>query len=402
MTGMFKDELFQAQWLRAAGYAGYGGAELGECLAVAGQIREGDAESWFAAWSDFAQRLEAIAAQSLAAGRRESARGAWLRASNYWRTAYTFLIGVPLDARVTCAYRRQRSAFEAAAALMTPKVERIAIPYEGASLHGWLLRPPRAAGPWPMLIFNGGYDSTAEEGFFLSGAAALARGYACILFDGPGQGAAIVEDGVVFRPDWETVVGPVVDFALTLPGVDAERIALMGASFGGYLAPRAASGEPRLAALVADPGMFSLADELKSRMPDFVADRLASRAPWIEAPLRAILDRRRRHLTGGWALRRGTWVHGVANPLDYLRLAGEYSLEGRADRIACPSLICRAEADDLGTTAHDLYDRLTAPRTFHTFASRDGAGEHCEAGARAAFNQVAFDWLDAVLDRNMD
>ena len=50
---------------------------------------------------------------------------------------------------------------------------------------------------------------------------------------------------MVFRPDWEAVIGPVVDFAVTRPEVDPSRIALMGISFGGYLAPRAASGEPR-------------------------------------------------------------------------------------------------------------------------------------------------------------
>jgi dienelactone hydrolase len=64
------------------------------------------------------------------------------------------------------------------------------------------------------------------------------------------------------RPDWETVVRAVVDFALTLPGVNRSRIALAGWSFGGYLAPRAASGEPRLAALIADPGQWDLIEQM--------------------------------------------------------------------------------------------------------------------------------------------
>lgn len=56
------------------------------------------------------------------------------------------------------------------------------------------------------------------------------------------------------RPDWEHVVTPVVDYARSRSEVDPDQIALIGWSFGGYLAPRAASGEHRLAACIADPG----------------------------------------------------------------------------------------------------------------------------------------------------
>jgi dienelactone hydrolase len=38
----------------------------------------------------------------------------------------------------------------------------------------------------------------------------------------------------------------VVDYLLSRPDVDPERIALIGLSFGGYLAPRAATAEHRL------------------------------------------------------------------------------------------------------------------------------------------------------------
>lgn len=58
----------------------------------------------------------------------------------------------------------------------------------------------------PTVIYNSGYDSTLEEAYFAVGAAALSRGYNVLAFDGPGQGAALRVQGLVFRPDWEKVV----------------------------------------------------------------------------------------------------------------------------------------------------------------------------------------------------
>jgi pimeloyl-ACP methyl ester carboxylesterase len=399
MPLVFKDELFDAQWLRAAGHSAYGGAEINECFVAARSIRDRDGEGWYQSWNALAARVRAEGDASLAQGNGVSALGSYLRAANYFRAANCFLIGRQVDPRLVDAYRKHRLAFEAAIELMPVKGQRVAIPFEGKTLHGYVFRPANDTTPRPTLIINGGYDSTAEESYFFSGAAATARGYNAIVFDGPGQGAALIEDGLVFRPDWENVVTPIVDFALTLPDVDAHKIALLGVSFGGYLAPRAASAEPRLAALIADPGEYSLLEEFKSRMPGFFARGLASGNLLALAILRIVLARRLRHPTGGWALRRGLWTHGVKNALDYVRLTADYSNIGRADRIRCPTLVCRAENDDIGVTAQALYDALTCTKAFMTFKTSEGAGEHCEAGARSLFNQRAFDWLDDVLGR---
>src|SRR4051795_8458180 len=78
--------------------------------------------------------------------------------------------------------------------------------------------------------------------------AALRRGYNCLLFDGPGQGRPLIHQGLHMRPNWESVVSAVLDTVLSYPNVDAQSVALAGWSFGGYLAPRAASGEHRIAA----------------------------------------------------------------------------------------------------------------------------------------------------------
>ncbi len=154
----------------------HGGADLGECFAAASRIREPDAESWFDAWSELGAAVLVDAEKSLAEGHRTSARAANLRASDYFRASYTFLIGTPVHPRVVDAYRRQRAAFQSAIGLMRPSAQCVAIPYPGAALHGYLFRAADDEEPRPTLIISGGYDRTAAESYFFSGAAAVARG----------------------------------------------------------------------------------------------------------------------------------------------------------------------------------------------------------------------------------
>ena len=56
-------------------------------------------------------------------------------------------------------------------------------------------------------------DGYVEECYW-GVAVALERGHNCLAFDGPGQGGMLRQREVPFRPDWEAVVTPVLDFAL--------------------------------------------------------------------------------------------------------------------------------------------------------------------------------------------
>ena len=129
------------------------------------------------------------------------------------------------------------------------------IPYEGVDLDGYYL-DVTGDEPGPTLLAHGGFDSTVEEMFFAVGEAARRYGWNCLIFEGPGQGSGAARHGLTFRYDWEAVVTPVVDVAVTLPGVDPDRLALLGMSMGGYLAPRAAAFEHRLAACIAYDGVI--------------------------------------------------------------------------------------------------------------------------------------------------
>jgi dienelactone hydrolase len=270
-----KDELLSVQTLRAAGSAPYGGADIGECLAAASRVKGGDLDSWHDSWSGMARTVLALAEAELAAGHGESARLAFWRASTYFRTAGVMLMGTPVDPRLVACQRSQADAFRRGAALMSRPPQIISIPYDDASLPGYLFLAGDDDTPRPAVILNGGYDGTAEELYFATGAAALARGYHVLAFDGPGQGAALLEQGMVLRPDWENVITPVFDYLAAQPGVDSRRIALIGWSLGGYLAPRAASGEHRLAACIADCGSFDLHAAAIERIPGPLAAGLS-------------------------------------------------------------------------------------------------------------------------------
>ncbi len=79
-----------------------------------------------------------------------------------------------------------------------------------------------------------------------------------------------MRQGLPLRPDWETVIRAVIDHLLSRSDVDGDRLVLMGCSLGGLLAARAASYEPRLAALVLDPGQVGLLEEAAAQMPGWM------------------------------------------------------------------------------------------------------------------------------------
>jgi hypothetical protein len=388
------DNEFTGQFLRALDVVISGGADIGECFVTAQQITPGDHDGWRSAWRTTADRVFAAAEASEAAGHRVSAREAYLRAVTYYRTSGVFLYRAPLDPRFSDSIRRQQEAFRRAAALSEWQIETVEIPYENTTLPGYFMAPAGAEGR-PTLIITNGYDGTIEELYFSGGLAALKRGYACLVFDGPGQGGALVDQGLVFRPDWEAVVTPVVDWLIERPEVDPARIALMGRSFGGYLAPRAASGEHRLAAMIADAAQYSFTNRRLLFLPEEYRDQADTGDPAVLNPLLEAAMAANPYVA--FSVERGMLTHGVDTPIDYLRAMRTYTNEGYAERITCPCLICEAENDVRGGDAAPLYDAITAPKTYLLFTNEEGAGEHDEAGAAGLFSQRVFDWLDEIL-----
>jgi dienelactone hydrolase len=232
---------------RVLAMAPAGGADPGEVAWICARVDPANRESWQAEWSNMAREVEEIARN---AASTRSARDAYLRACNYWRNANFF--NLFSDPRRLEYHRNSQRCFRAAMQWFDAPAEVVEIPYEGTVLDGYLLQPAgEVAKPWPVVIFGGTVDSTAEEKYFAVGRLLTERGIAVLLWDGPGQGASLLERGIPSRHDFEVPIGATIDWIAQRPELDETRIGHIGWGYGGHYALRAAAFEHRLAATVA-------------------------------------------------------------------------------------------------------------------------------------------------------
>ncbi|MFD9669151.1 alpha/beta hydrolase family protein [Rhodococcus sp. NPDC059968] len=391
------DENFWFETLRSLGHIAYGGADLGEVLLTADRIKAGDYDSWYDEWFATAERVWNVAAEAHAAGHPISARDSYLRASNYYRTAEFFLHGNPDDPRILAAYDKSITSYRHFVDLSGPSIEYVEIPFEGTTLPGYFY-PSQLPSPQPLIVMHNGFDGTAEEMRFFGALAAQERGYNVLCFDGPGQPGTRHHKGLLFRPDWENVVSPVIDYVSDRPEVDTDKISLLGVSLGGELCLRAAAFEPRLKAVMAVDGVYDLGAVtmkfIEGSRDDVEKAVTADAAPEIDANIEKAMQS---SPTARWAFAHGQFVMGGTTPREYAAQTLAYHLrDGIAEKISCAVLVCEA-ADDLFFEGQpeQVYNALTtSDKTLMRFTEEEGADAHCHLGGqRYAFGRI-FDWLD--------
>lgn len=387
MKLFFNDQSFSFQLLHAMSYTRYRGADIGECLATASKIKEGDFESWFDAWHMTATRLEKQADESFNNRQYHSARDTYLRASNYHRTSGFYLNENPEDPRFKSAWKKSVDLFVKAMSLFPYEFEQVEIAFEEGILPCYFFKPCNSGTSRPTMIALTGFDGTKEELFLQSGFEALSRGYNFLCFEGPGQGAVVREQKIYYRHDWEKVVTPVVDFAMQQVEVDPDKICLMGVSYGGYLAARAAAFEPRLAALIANDGLYDLY-EATSKYSEGGDESRTAEMQQLPTTVR-------------WALAQARWIF-QSSPEEYIEKLKRYSMKGIASNISCHTLICEAENDHFFKgQPEQIFAALTCPKSYISFTGEEGAGEHCHVGALSLFNARIFDWLNTIFRLNI-
>jgi pimeloyl-ACP methyl ester carboxylesterase len=392
MATLHDDADMAAQLERTLIGAYCGSSDLGEAMATAGRVAPGDYGQWYEEWAHTAEVALGAAGAAAAGGYGLMAARGYLRSAEYWRQAYFFLRHDVADQRVCIGYERQRDTFRKAAPFLPFGVEPVSIPFDGAVMPGYAYRvtPGRQR---PTVLFTGGFDGTAEELYKYGVTAALEAGWNAVAWDGPGQGGMLVEHGLAMRPDFEAVLTAVVDWTLEQRDfADPRRLMLVGRSLGGYLAPRGASGEPRIAALVCDPGQFDFVSRFRSMFSDQDWQKVADADPGMDASLEGFLAKPRdREFYGARMAAMGAATFG-----GWLRTLTGYTLAGRAEKISCPTLVTEGEGD-FASQSHTLFDALTCPKQYREFTVAEGAGGHCEGMGQMLWQQACFAWLSETL-----
>ena len=399
---MVSDPEFDFEYKRTMSTMYAKGADLGEVLGTASRINPLSYENWYTEWTRTANHFKEVGDTAFAAGHNVSAHDAWLRAQTYYRTAEFFLHKNPDDPRILTSYNKSVETFRDAMREDPVHMEAVAIPYENTTLPGYFYTVDDSGKQRPLLMIQTGYDGTQEE-LYSNALDGVRRGYNVLTFEGPGQGGVIRVQKLPFRSDWEKVVSPVIDWALTRPEVDPSRIAFWGISFGGYLAPRAAAFDHRISALIADGGIYDMAqDEVEQFSQGFPDPANVTRDDVFEFIRenkeyvnKDMYTRMNNSSSMDWALTQGMYVFNVDSPADVMLVYQNYTMNGTIDMITCPTLVSDGVSDSkMKGQAKEFYDALNSPKKYLLFTNEYCAGEHCQLGASAISMQEKFDWLD--------
>ena len=360
MFQFFKSPFFQFEFLRLLAMTPFEGGEIAEILDAASKIKDQDPESWYANWVEVGTKVEQIAQEAERTGDRIAARRAYLRASNYLRAAQFMLNEGPIghDKRVLPTIERAIDDFRRGAKYLDGDVHFLDIPYENkVTLPGYLYLPPAdkrlpSGQKTPILINTGGGDSTQEEIYFINASVGPSLGYAVLTFDGPGQGIVLRRDKLPMRPDWEVVVGRVLDhlweFSRAHPeyNLDLEHIGITGASMGGYYALRGAL-DPRIGACISVDGFYSMESFAQGRMPAWLW-RLFSGGYLSDGVFDSVIGA----ISGWtfqtrWEFNHMRWAMGRASDAEVIRRMLDYTLAkpGGGEllhQVKCPVLVTGA------------------------------------------------------------
>lgn len=388
----YDDPDFNFQVQTMLGGVTYGLGDVGEILEAVDNIPVGDQHTWASTFAALAARIEQVAKSAAAAGHARSARDAYLRAAVYYAAAQDGEVTFADDATLQGTFASHRRCWDAFAALNTPALEKVAIPYEDTTLPGYFLSVDGTKRP-TVVIING--SDGAITWVWTLAQAAFDRGYNALMFDGPGQQSMLFEHHVPFRPDWEAVITPVVDFIVERPDVDTDALVLWGGSQGGYWCPRALAFEKRFAAGVADPGVVDVSTSWMGHLPPELLTMLNNGDKKdFDGAMSQGLNNPQAQAT--WNFR--TRPYGTTDPFDVYTQVREYNLSAVAKNITTPMMICDPEGEQFWPgQAEQLAGIVAGPVELVKFTAAEGADMHCEPMARSLVYQRMFDWLAGVL-----
>ncbi|MCT4381660.1 alpha/beta hydrolase [Leuconostoc suionicum] len=329
-----------------------------------------DTESWYAQWNNMAEYRESIGDLDLA--------------SIYYQ-ASEFYLSLE-DPKENLAYSKYKKLFYET--YTDWNFEYNDVPYGDSSLPSVKLITPNAK---ETLVVFAGYDSFMEE--MVKAMSYLKDiAYNIIIFDGPGQGGAL-RRGLKLVAEWENPVKTIFDF------YKLNNATILGVSFGGYLAMRAAAFEKRINKVICFDIFYSFFDTLKMSTSANIYSQLLN---LLNNDKRVELDNlvyrlMRKSIDFEWKISKGMANTGATTPYSLLKEFKKYDMTDLGEHINQEVLLLAGSEDQYIPLSriYQIQKELKNAKTITSiiFNSPSGGEQHCQAGHR----ELAFDAIKKFL-----
>ncbi|MGA2341046.1 MAG: hypothetical protein ABSF75_14210 [Terracidiphilus sp.] len=266
------------------------------------------------------------------------------------------------------------------------------IPFETGWLPAYRLTPKKPKG---TLVVFGGFDSYIEE--WLPAALVFRdAGYDTILFEGPGQGAALELAHLTMSPEWEKPVKAVLDF------FRLDAVTLMGFSLGGGLVIRAAAFEPRVRRVIAYDVCPNYLECMLLTVPSPGREKLIEcfGSGDEDAVNKFVAGAMAQSLLLEWAIQLALHNTGLKTPYEMLKHYQKYGTADISPRVTQDVLLL-AGAEDHYIPVHYLPDQiatLTHVRslTARLFTRAEQAQNHVQVGNMGLAFRTMIDWMTGL------
>jgi dienelactone hydrolase len=318
------------------------------------------------AFEAVARRREARAIEADKAGDKVGARDNYFMAANYWGGAQW-----PIDEnneKNIFFNQKKRECYLKYAKLADHRVEPAWIALQGKSLPGWFHLPYgyQNGQRVPCVVSIPGMDGYKERSIPLAGDRFLSRGIAVLVVEGPGQYESAVLGSRVSIPAWQAAGKAMLDWLAARPDIDAQKIGIVGISFGSLFSTIAASAEPRYVAVAVastclEPGCHTIFQEAS---PTFK--------------------------------KRFMYMSGIPDEDEFDKFRKTLTWEGHVDKIKMPYLCIVGEADELSPLEHTerMFQVMKAPRQLVVYAdSRHSVGGVPAANLGPVPSTYAAEWM---------
>lgn len=293
------------------------------------------------------------------------------QATYYYRMAEFFMKDSAPN-KLWC-YKKFRECFDCTH--KNDHVERFEVPFGGTYLPAIRIKAENEIG---TLLIHGGYDSFIEE-FYPQVTSYVKLGFSLILYEGPGQGQAR-KNGLYFNHEWEKPTSAVLDY------FNLDNVAIMGISWGGYLAPRAAAFDKRITNVICYDICYWGLEALLCHLPDEASNKLQMLLYTQQKDIinKILAKNMSEDIHMDWQISHGMYITGTDTPYDYLKNIEKHKMSDIMPRITQNVLLLAGEEDMYVPVKRieDIKRGLVNAKsvTSHVFTKKTGGEKHCQVG----------------------